>query len=75
MKVATFRQNCALGLKKTQKKNHEGYSNQQLSNIQSSTKNKLASMSTVMSAALPVLLMLQGQRFDAMQLEVKWTSL
>lgn len=27
------------------------------------------------AAALLVLLMLQGQRFDAMQLEVKWTSL
>lgn len=56
---------------KKNKKNPAGYSNQQVSNILSSTDNKLASVSAVMSAALPVLLMLQGQRFDAMQLEVK----
>lgn len=54
---------------------HKGYLNQQLSNKQSSTNNNLACVSAVMSAALPVLLMLQGQRSDAMQLEVKWTSL
>lgn len=45
--------------------------NSSFSDIQSSTDNKLASTSAVMSAALPLLLVVRGQRLDAMQLEVK----
>lgn len=68
MNVADFRQNSAIGLKKKQL----------MKDIQTRSfptynpaQQQISLHERSNAAALLVLLMLQGQRFDAMQLEVK----
>lgn len=67
MNVADFRQNSAIGLKKKLMKDIQTRSFPTYNPAQ----QQISLHERSNAAALLVLLMLQGQRFDAMQLEVK----